>query len=86
MEAVIRVFNLLGLILAILVVFYVLIQVIFPKSGADGVLGRLLAPLLNPIRKRVKPFKGFDFAPLILLIAVLIFEVIVYAVLGNFVK
>ena len=86
METVIRVINILGQILAVLVVFYVLIQMIFPKSGADGVLGRLLGPLLNPIRKRVKPFKGFDFAPLILLIAILIFEIIVYAVLGNFVK
>ncbi|NLZ26410.1 MAG: hypothetical protein GX884_02395 [Chloroflexi bacterium] len=86
METVIRVINILGQILAVLVVFYVLIQMIFPKSGADGVLGRMLSPLLDPIRKRVKPYKGFDFAPLILLIAILIFQIIVVAVLGNFVK
>ena len=86
METVIRVINILGQILAVLVVFYVLIQMIFHKSGADGVLGRMLSPLLDPIRKRVKPYKGFDFAPLILLIAILIFQIIVVAVLGNFVK
>lgn len=86
MEGVLLAINIIGQLLAILVILYVLIQMIFPNSEHRGVLARLLDPLLKPIRKRVKPYKGFDFAPLILLVLILIVEILLVAILGRFVK
>lgn len=86
MKGVITAINILGQLLAVLVVLYVIIQMIFPNSERRGVLARLLDPILDPIRKRVKPYKGFDFAPLILLVLILVVEIVVVAVLGRFVK
>ncbi len=86
MRVVLTIINILGQLMAILIVLYVLLQIIFPNSKGRGILARLLDPMLDPIRKRVKPYKGFDFAPLILLLLILVVEVILFAVLGSFVK
>jgi YggT family protein len=86
MKIVLTVINIAGQLLAVLVVLYVVIQMIFPNAGGRGILARILDPLLNPIRKIVKPFKGFDFSPLILLVLILIVEILLTAILGSFIK
>lgn len=85
MRVVLTIVNILGQLMAVMVVLYVLLQIIFPHSQGRGILARLLDPMLEPIRKRIKPYKGFDFAPLILLILILIVEVLLFAILGRFV-
>ena len=86
MRIVLTIINILGQLLAVLVVLYVLLQIIFPNSQGRGILARLLDPMLDPIRKRIKPYRGFDFAPLILLLLILVVEVLLFAILGRFVK
>ena len=86
MRIVLTIINIMGQLMAVLVVLYVLLQIIFPNSEGRGILARILNPMLDPIRKRVKPYKGFDFAPLILLLLILIVEVILFAILGRFVN
>ncbi len=86
MRVVLTIINILGQLMAILIVLYVLLQIIFPNSKGRGILARLLDPMLDLSLKRVKPYKGFDFAPLILLLLILVVEVILFAVLGSFVK
>ena len=86
MQALLMIVNILGQALAIFVVFYVLLQMLFPNSSVQGALSRVIDPLLDPIRKRVKPFKGFDFSALILLVLILIAEIILTAIIGSFIK
>ncbi len=52
MKGVITAVNILGQLLAVLVVLYVIIQMIFPNSERRGVLARLLDPILAPYPKK----------------------------------
>ncbi len=53
MKGVITAVNILGQLLAVLVVLYVIIQMIFPNSERrGGVLARLLDPILAPYPKK----------------------------------
>lgn len=47
-------------------------------------LGRVLEPLLVPIRARIPPMGGWDFSPLILIIGLQILGMILTALLRSF--
>lgn len=54
----------------LIIVDSVLSFFVSPYHPVREVLGRILNPLYNPIRKVVKPVNGLDFSPLIVLVIV----------------
>jgi len=75
---IIALINLIRLIarLLILIIFADVIVSYFlsPYHKVRMTLDRIVQPLLSPIRKYLPPMGGFDFSPLVLLIAVQIVE------------
>lgn len=47
---------------------YVLLSWVQPFSGVNGVLARLLEPLLQPLRRRLPPVGGVDLSALLLVL------------------
>ncbi|NLN69752.1 MAG: YggT family protein [Chloroflexi bacterium] len=55
-----------------------------PFHPVIDTLGRIVDPLLKPIRKYVSPVGGMDFSPLILMIALQVVGAIIVALLRSF--
>lgn len=64
-----------------LLVYIAMSYFVSPTNQVRSILARIFEPLLQPIRKYVRPIGGFDFSPVILLIIVLILESILRAIL-----
>ncbi len=54
-----------------------------PYHPVREALGRILQPLYNPIRRIFPPAGGFDFSPIVLILAVQITEYILIALLAG---
>lgn len=79
--------NLVGMVLTLIVILYVLLgYFISPSSTVMSILSRVVEPVLNPIRKKVKPVAGLDLAPLVLIMLIYAVEWIVTRMLGTFVR
>jgi YggT family protein len=79
--------NLVGMVLTLIVILYVLLgYFISPTSTVMSILSRVVEPVLNPIRKKVKPVAGLDLAPLVLIMLIYAVEWIVTRMLGTFVR
>ena len=79
--------NLIGMVLTLIVILYVLLgYFIAPSSGIMQLLTRVVEPVLNPIRKKVKPIAGLDLAPMVLILLIYAVEWILTRMLGMFVR
>lgn len=77
--------NLVGMILTLIVILYVLLgYFIAPTSSIMQILTRIVEPVLNPIRRTVKPIAGLDLAPLVLILLIYAVEWILTRMLGMF--
>lgn len=54
-----------------------------PYHPVREALGRILQPLYNPIRKVIPPAGGFDFSPIVLILAIQVTEYILIALLSG---
>lgn len=71
-----------------LVLFVVIVDVVLsyflpPYHNVRLTLGRLVEPLLSPIRRILPTAGGFDFSPLVLIILVQIVEAVLISVLAS---
>jgi YggT family protein len=70
-NALIPLINLIVLAFTILIIVYVIMSyALSPYHPAREMLGRIVEPFLNPIRRVIPSAGGMDFSPMILLIAV----------------
>lgn len=85
MQFVISVINAFSQVLSTLVVLYSILSFFLPPYHKIQIaLSRIVEPLLNPIRKAVKPMGGLDFSPMILLIAIYLVEWLLIRLLTLF--
>ncbi len=62
-----------GQILTLIVVAHSIVQMLLPADYAvRRFLERIIEPLLRPIRRFIKPYRGVDFSPLALLILIML--------------
>lgn len=79
--------NLIGMLLTLTVILYVLLgYFVAPSSGIMQILTRVVEPVLNPIRRKVKPVAGLDLAPMVLILLIYGVEWILTRMLGTFVR
>jgi YggT family protein len=79
--------NLVGMVLTLIVILYVLLgYFVAPSSGIMQILTRVVEPVLNPIRKKVKPVAGLDLAPMVLILLIYAVEWILTRMLGMFAR
>lgn len=79
--------NLIGMLLTLTVILYVLLgYFVAPSSSIMRILTRLVEPVLNPIRRKVKPVAGLDLAPMVLILLIYGVEWILTRMLGTFVR
>jgi YggT family protein len=72
-------------ILILAVFIYVLLRYFMdPNHPVITTLGRIVEPLLTPIKKHVPPIGGLDLSPLILMIGLQILGMVVISVLNKF--
>lgn len=68
-----------------LVFIYILLSFIVPPYNTFRLdIERIVAPLLNPIRKRIPPAGMFDFSPLVLILLVILAESILVSIISIF--
>jgi YggT family protein len=77
-DATVRVLSLLVFISSLLSYF------MDPYHPIRQALGRVVGPLLSPIRKLVPPMGGVDWSPLILIIALQVLGSILVTILRSF--
>ncbi len=84
MGVLISIINAAVSILTLLVFVYTLLSFFMqPYHPFRRFLGRLVEPMLEPIRKRVPHSGGFDFSPLILIILIQIIGMILVAIIQS---
>lgn len=68
-----------------LIIIYVILSFIVPPYNLFRQdIERIVAPLLNPIRRRIPPAGMFDFSPLVLILLVFLAETILIGLLRLF--
>ncbi len=81
----IRIVNIAVSLLTLLVFVYALLSYFLdPYHPVRKTLGRLVEPLLDPIRRVLPPTGGLDLSPLVLIILLQILGAILVAVLRSF--
>jgi len=84
MDLLVTIINSTISVLIFTIFVYVLLGYFLPPTHAvRRILGRVLEPLLHPIRKIVPSIGGFDLSPLILMIALQILGTIVVSILRR---
>lgn len=80
----IQLVHMLTRLFTLIVVIDVLLSYFMsPYHPAREMLDRILAPLINPIRRIVPPAGMFDFSPLILIVLAQILDFILTAMLSS---
>lgn len=69
--------------LSVLVIVYAVLSWVQTHSPMMGLLGRLVAPLLQPIRRVVPLIGGLDLSPLILLVLLQVAGIVLESTLAN---
>jgi len=76
--------NLLARAIFLLVLAEIVLSYFLPPYHSVRVfIGRFTNPMLDPIRKLVRPIQGIDFSPLILVILVQIVEFLLVSLLRG---
>jgi YggT family protein len=73
--------TVLNILSLIVVVDSILSWFMSPYSPVREVLGRILQPLYNPIRRVIPPVGGMDFSPIVLLLLLQVISQIAVTVL-----
>ncbi len=68
----------------IVIIYVVLSFVMAPYHPVRVALGRIIEPLLQPIRKILPPLGGFDFSPLVLIVLVQLLGMILTSLLTRY--
>lgn len=72
-NAIILLIQFAGQLVTILVLLHSVANLLLPPTNRfRQLIERLVEPMLNPIRKLVKPYRGIDFAPLVLLLLIML--------------
>lgn len=71
-----------------LVILVVVVQAILsffmsPYDPVRGVIDRLVNPLLQPIRRYIKPVGSFDFSPLVLVVILQLLDWLIQRLLSS---
>ncbi len=65
--------NLVSQLLILLIFIYALLSwFMSPYHPVRQAIGRIVDPMLDPIRRLIPPAGGFDFSPLILMVIIII--------------
>jgi YggT family protein len=84
MGLIITIVNAVITVLTFTVIIYTLLRFILDSyHPVISTLGRVIEPILTPIRKHVPPVSGLDFSPLILIIALQIVGSLLVALLRS---
>lgn len=84
MGLIITIVNSVITVLTFTVIIYTLLRFILdPYHPLISTLGRVIEPVLTPIRKHVPPVGGLDFSPLILIIGLQIIGSLLVAILRR---
>ncbi|GAP18115.1 YggT family protein [Levilinea saccharolytica] len=76
--------NLLARAIFLLVLAEIVLSYFLPPyHNVRVIIGRFTNPMLDPIRKLVRPIQGIDFSPLILVILVQIVEFLLVSLLRG---
>lgn len=85
MSLLITIIDAVVTVLIFAVIIYTLLRFILnPYHPVITTLGRVIEPVLAPIRKHVPPIGGLDFSPLILIIVLQVFGTIIVTLLRSF--
>jgi YggT family protein len=71
-------------IILIVIIYVVLSFLMAPYHPVRIALGRIIEPLLQPIRKIVPPLGGVDFSPLVLIVLVQLLGTILTSLLTKY--
>jgi YggT family protein len=82
----VRIVELISTALFILILAYVVLSFFMsPYHPVRETIGRIVDPILTPIRRVVRPLGGLDLSPLILLIMIQIVEYLIKVILFSLV-
>ena len=82
----IRIINTIVSLLTLLVFIYTLLSFFLsPYHPIRETLGKIIEPMLAPIRNIIPPIGGLDFSPIILIILLQIFGSILTSVFRNWI-
>jgi YggT family protein len=80
----IQIIDLISRFLIILVIIDVVLSYFMsPCHPVRMTIGRIVAPLLAPIRRIIPPVQMIDFSPIILIILIQVFDSILGSLLGS---
>ena len=71
-------------IILIVIIYVILSFIMAPYHPVRVALGRVIEPLLQPIRKILPPLGGFDFSPLVLIVLVQLLGMILTSLLTRY--
>ena len=84
MNLILSIINTLMSLLILLVFLYALLSFfIRPYHPVRVLLGRIVEPMLAPIRRIIPPYSGVDFSPLILIIILRVVGMLLGAILRS---
>ena len=85
MDLIITIIDTIMSVFTLTIIVYTLLRFFLdPYHPILTALGKVLEPLLAPIRARIPPTGGLDFSPLILIIGLQILGMILTALLRSF--
>ncbi len=75
MQLLLNIVQSIGQVLSVLVLASVILSYFLPATNPIRLfIDRIVDPMLDPIRRIVKPFGSLDFSPVILMIAIYLIE------------
>jgi len=85
MRVVFLIINTIISLLILLIFIYTLLGYFLrPYHPIRRTIGRVVEPMLTPIRQRISPMGGLDFSPLILMIILEVIRTIIASVIRNY--
>lgn len=84
MGIILSIINTITSLLVFLIFIYSLLgYFLSPYHPIRRILGQVIEPLLNPIRRRIPPINGLDLSPLILIIILYVFRALITAIFRS---
>lgn len=86
MEFIMSTINIIVSLIVLLVFVYTLLgYFLAPYHPVRQTLGKIIEPLLIPIRRKIRPINGIDLSPMILILILYVLRALILAVLRNFI-
>jgi len=75
--------TIISLLVFLIFIYSLLGYFLSPYHPIRRILGQVIEPLLNPIRRRIPPINGLDLSPLILIIILYVFRALITAIFRS---